>query len=280
MNIGILGIGLIGSSLARAFSHHKISDVLIYDRDPRHLEEAQNLGLGSRYFKRASGLASESDIIFICVPAGAIVGVIKDLVPHLKKGVILTDVGSVKSSITKDVKSFLPKDFFFVPGHPISGAEHSGPAAGRADLFENRPYVLIDDGSAREALEKIKIIVEKIGAKALCLNADAHDLIFAYTSHLPHLCAFAAMMGTARASQLAGQDIANYAAPSFRDLTRVAASNAEMWRDIFLANRTPIIEAYKLFRKEMDHLASLIEKGETTAIENYITKARILRERL
>jgi cyclohexadieny/prephenate dehydrogenase len=277
MNIGIIGIGLIGSSLARAFRLHKLGDILIHDFKREHLEEARRLELGTRYFDDAQKLAAEADIIFVCVPVGNIVDVVRGICPRLKKGTIITDVGSVKSSITRQIREFLPRDSFFVPGHPISGSEFSGPAAGQADLFANRPYVLIDGEGYKAATAKIANIAAKIGANVLYLDADCHDQILAFTSHLPHICAFAAMAGSEQASQLAQQDVMSYAGPSFRDLTRVAAASVDMWKDIFLYNRQHVLEVYKLFRQEMDRLVSFIERAETGEIERYIAHARELR---
>ena len=280
MIIGIIGIGLIGSSLARAFRDRGAGEIYISDRSKPYLEQAERLNLGGRYFRDAQELASHCDIIFVCVPVESIVATVRDICPHLKQGTVVTDVGSVKSPVTNEVRAFLPSGISFVPGHPITAdSEQSGPAAGRADLFEDKTYVLIGRPEKDDATAKVTALVEKTGARVAYLDADKHDLILAFTSHLPHICAFAAMASTEKASERARTNVLDYAGGSFRDLTRVAASGAEMWKDIFLSNRQYVIEAYRLMREEMDHLVGLIEKDSADEIEDYIGHARELRSR-
>ena len=268
---------LFGASLARAFKLYGLGDVGIYDHATLHLNQAKELALGTHYFDSPQELAKHADIIFVCVPVDHIVGVIRDIVPYLKDGAIITDVGSVKSAISKDVQSFLPKRIAFVPGHPIAGTEHSGPKAGQADLFAGKTYVLVESAENAQATTKIAGLLQTIGANIAYLDADKHDLMLGFTSHLSHICAFAAMACSEKVSGRAHENVMRFAGGSFRDLTRVAASGPDMWTGIFMGNQQHILEAYKLFRAEMDQLASLIEKGDADGVHTYIGHAAELR---
>jgi len=279
MNIGIVGIGLIGSSLARAFRACGLNEIAIYDSSQPHMDQAKALSLGTHYCDTIEAVASFSDIVFVCVPVDTIATVVKALCAHLKVGAIITDVGSVKSALTKEIHSFLPPQISFVPGHPIAGTEFSGPEAGKADLFAGKPYVLIDVPGNQGAMERVAALLTKIKAKIFYLSADKHDVMLAFTSHLPHLCAFSAMNCSEKLSAQVQKDVTQFAGGSFRDFTRVAGSGSAMWTGIFLANRAHIIEAYKLFRQEMDDLVCLIEKSDVHEITVKIDRAQELRKK-
>ncbi len=278
MIIGIIGIGLIGSSLARAFKGANAGSIYIADIDKTHLEQAQGLGLGDRYFTAVQELAPHCDVVFISVPVKRTAEVAREIAPHLKPGAVVTDVGSVKSAVIRETGPCFPPNVAFVPGHPIAGTEQSGPRAGRADLFAGRTYALIGD-EKDPAVIKVADLVKKTGARIAYMDADKHDLILGFTSHLPHLCAFAAVHSAKNISARTQENIMRYTGGSFEDLTRIAGSNVDMWRDIFLSNKEHIAEAYKLLRQELDRLATLIENADATGINDYIGEARELRYR-
>lgn len=282
MQIGIIGIGQIGSSLARAFRSHAAQlpaapTLLIYDNNREHLAIAKQIGLGDSYHDDITALAA-CDLIFLCVPVNSIGAIVAALAPHLKQGAILTDVGSTKLQVIKDVSAHLPSHAHFVPGHPIAGAEHHGPMAGDADLFKGKTYILCDDAQMPSlATQTVHTFLEAIGAKIVMMPADLHDQMLAFTSHMPHLCAFATTHTSNKISDALGLDVWNFAGGSLQDMTRVASSSVAMWRDVFLSNREPLIAMYKTFREEMDHLAMLIDGGDAAAIEAYLAEARAAR---
>lgn len=279
MNIGVIGTGLIGSSLCRAFIEAELRQIHIYDSNPEHLRIAGELGLGTPC-QSGGEVAQNSDVIFVCVPVCAIAAVAKEAADAARRGTIITDVGSVKGPIAAALTG-LPEGVAFVPGHPIAGTERSGPRAGQADLFRGRRYVITPTAEApRWAIEKIADLVAKIGAQVAFLEAETHDRVFAFTSHLPHICAFAASRCQEHIERGVGP-VGGFAGGSMRDLTRVAASDPTMWRDIFLANADHVRATLRLFQAELTHLGSLIDTsagGE--ALFDYLEQARALRNKL
>jgi cyclohexadieny/prephenate dehydrogenase len=280
MIIGIIGIGLIGSSLARAFRAHALADsILLYDTHAPHMAEAKALNLGTEYCATPEELARQSDIVFVCTPVATIAGVIRVVAPHLKPGSIITDVGSVKTSVIAEASDLIPSGVAFVPGHPVAGTEHSGPAAGKADLFAGRTYAIIDEATPHSAPAlKIAALTEKLGAKPVFMTAAQHDAVLAFVSHLPHIAAFSAVNGERKLSGQLGRDAASLAGSSFRDMTRVAASNTVVWRDIFLNNAQPILAACRLFRDELDALIAAIERGDAAEITRRLEQARAAKQ--
>lgn len=281
MIIGIIGIGVIGSSLARALRARDAGDeILIADRAADSLRQAEDLRLGDRSFSGATELAPLCDILFVCVPVDGIVAVVRSLAPHIKPGAIVTDVGAVKSGIVEEATRLLAPRAHFIGGHPITAdSEQGGPAAGRADLFHGKPYLLIDNPAAPDAQQKLAALLRGIGAEVRGIGAARHDQILAFTSHLPHLLAYAAMRAAPEASRRAGEDVKTYTGGSFRDLTRVAGAGSDVWASILLLNRAPLLEAYGILRQEIDRLISLVEKGDRDALKTYIDEAQALRLR-
>lgn len=279
-NIGIIGIGLIGSSLARDFLASGDTSLHIYDASPEHMDTARELNLGHHYHHSAADLAELCDIIFICVPVRRIAQVVADIAPHLRYGTILSDVGSVKAPVFKAVQDInLPDGVHFVPGHPAAGLEYYGPTAGKTGLFHGKTYALTpDDHTDRAAVSTIRSLIEtNTGARVLELDAQTHDRIFAYTSHMPHILAFAAMNATSRAGAAAGENVLPYAGTTYRDWTRVARSDAVMWRDIFLTNTDAIRASLDLYLDEIQHLMDMIAHRDEAGITAYINISGQLR---
>ncbi|MFP4098765.1 MAG: prephenate dehydrogenase [Alphaproteobacteria bacterium] len=247
MNIGIIGIGCIGSSLARDIKAKSLGQVYLCDNNPDYLQKSQELGLGDQYFDKAEDLAKDCDIIFVCVPVTAIPLVIKSIAPYLKSGAIVTDVGSVKSFILEQVSGCMPDNAHYIPGHPItSGTVETGPEAGREGVFEGARYILTPPSdTSSEPIKTISNLLEGLGADILLLDPDKHDQLLGFTSHLSHVIAFSAMNSASKLSEKLGEDVTRYAGGSFKDLTRVAASDVTMWRDIFLCNKKHVRELYK-----------------------------------
>ncbi|MBV8060257.1 MAG: prephenate dehydrogenase/arogenate dehydrogenase family protein [Alphaproteobacteria bacterium] len=283
MKIGIIGIGQIGSSLARAFKKYEehlpsVPSLLICDNNREHLAMAEEIGLGDSYHTDLTEVAAAADLIFLCTPVNSIGPIAAAMAPHLKHGAIITDVGSTKLQVLNDVKPHLPAHAHFVPGHPIAGAEFHGPLAGKPDMFADKTYILCDDAQApSNAAQTVSALLAAIGANITLMPAALHDSMLAFTSHMPHLCAFATTNTAGKISQELGLNVWKFAGGSLQDMTRVAASSVAMWRDVFLSNRAPLVAMYKQFRDEMDHLANIIDSGDAATIESYLTNARAQR---
>ena len=279
MNIGIIGAGCIGSSLARDIKEKNLGTVFISDQNLEYLEICEKTNLADRCFSDSQELAQECDIIFVCVPVISIPNVIKSIAPHTKPGTIITDVGSVKSSIMEEVKAYIPDTTYFVPGHPItSGTIEVGPEAGREGVFEDVTYILTPwSDTPDDAVQKLSDLVQKLGSNIVVLDADKHDTLLGFTSHLSHVVAFSVMNSAAKLTDRLNEDVTEFAGGSFKDLTRVAASDVEMWRDIFLSNKKHIKSLYQLLVEEMNQLNELIESDDKEGLEAFIRKASDLR---
>ena len=273
MNIGIIGIGCIGSSLARDLKKSQGHEIYVHDNNADFLEQAKELSLADHYGD-IKKLASNCDIVFICVPVRAILKVIEEILPHMKEGSIVTDVGSVKSSLYVNPKA-MPKDVVYIPGHPItSGTNTSGPMAGREGVFKGRKWIITPDKSASEIqVNKLKDLLDSLGANVLSLSANVHDEMLGFVSHLPHVMAFSAMQAAHELGQTLDEDVFTFAGGSFMDLTRIAGGDPDMWRDIFLTNKDSILAACSLFSSKMDELKTLIENESVEEIHQFVNTA-------
>ncbi len=279
----IIGIGLIGSSIARgARAFGGIAETLVIcDADPEALARAQVLGLGEVYEADPAVAVAGADCVILCAPVGALAGLAAVIAPHLAAGAILSDVGSTKQSVVRDVAPLVPAGVTFVPAHPIAGTEFSGPDAGLADLFKGRwslvtPLPETDEG----AVQKIEALWRGLGAQTARMDPAHHDRVLAIVSHLPHLIAFT-ICGTA--DDLADetrQEVLQFAASGFRDFTRIAASDPVMWRDIFLNNKEALLEMFSRFSEDAQAMARAVRWGDTDYIENKIKDSRKIRKSL
>ncbi len=274
----IVGIGLIGSSLALAFRKTGLArQIVALDHTPDHVDEALRLGL----VDEAGGdpaLAIGADLVILCVPVGACGAVAAKLAPYLAPGVILTDVGSVKQAVVRDVAPVLPEGVQFIPGHPIAGTEHSGPAAGFAELFEGRHCILTPTETADPAaVARLQAAWEALGSIVSIMSAEHHDRVLAITSHLPHLIAYT-IVGTATdLEEHMQQEVIKYSAGGFRDFTRIAASDPIMWRDVFLNNREAVLEMLGRLHEDLGLLARAIRIGDGATLEEKFATTRAIR---
>jgi cyclohexadieny/prephenate dehydrogenase len=274
-----IGIGLIGASMALAMRREGLAGVYVAcARRPKTLKTALKLGIvdeaTSDYAKAVVG----ADLIVIATPVGTNGEIARIIAPHLKKGAIVTDVGSVKRMVIDSVAPHIPKDVHFVPAHPIAGTEHSGPEAGFAELFQNRWSILTPvKRTSAKAVAKIAELWRKLGAKVDTMDPDHHDMVLAITSHLPHLIAYT-IVGTA--TDLGGdlkQEVIKYSASGFRDFTRIAASDPIMWRDVFLNNREAVLEILQRFTEDLTAMQRAIRKGDGTTLEDHFARTRAIR---
>ena len=277
--VALLGIGLIGSSLARAIRRARLTNH-IAGFAPRvaTLEEAEAMGFADSLHDNAAEAVRDADFVVLATPVGAFGVVAKDIAPHLKRGAIVSDVGSVKVAVIRDVQPHLPQGVHFVPAHPIAGTEQSGPAAGFAELFDGRWCVLTPPpGTDEGAVHSVKTFWERCGSQVEIMDAKHHDLVLAITSHVPHLIAYN-IVGTADDLETVTQgEVIKYSAGGFRDFTRIAASDPTMWRDVFLNNREAVLEMLGRFTEDLTALQRAIRWGDGEALFNLFERTRAIR---
>jgi len=277
--VALIGIGLIGSSLARAMRKKGLArEIVACARSAETRDTAIRLGLADASFEDPRDAVEGADLIFLATPVGAYAAVAERIAPALLPGAIVTDVGSVKLAALRDVAPAIPEGCHFIPGHPIAGTEKSGPEAGFAELFENRYTILTPaPGADREAVERLSALWEACGSHVEIMDAQHHDKVLAITSHLPHLIAYT-IVGTANAlEESTKEEVIRYSASGFRDFTRIAASDPVMWRDVFLNNRESVLEMLQRFSEDLTALQRAIRWGEGDVLEERFRQTREIR---
>lgn len=279
----VIGLGLIGSSLARrAMQDGNIAcEVVAYDADPAVRTRVAELGIVHRVADTGQEAVQDADCVVLCVPVGAMAPSAAAIIPYMRAGAILTDVGSTKQSVIREIQPLLRPDLHFVPAHPIAGTEYSGPDAGFSTLFEGR-WTLITpiEGGDPEPVAKVAALWQLCGAMTREMDAAHHDRALAIVSHLPHLLAFT-ICGTA--DDLEGEsrnEVLQFAASGFRDFTRIAASDPTMWRDVFLNNREALLEMLARFTEDAQAMARAIRWGDEEFIVDRIERGRRIRRSL
>lgn len=277
--ICLVGIGLINSSIARAARLHGLAArIVTLDSSEQACETALKLGIVDAAGTDPATLLADADLIVVGTPVGAMGPVGQAIGPHLKAGAIVSDVGSVKMAVVRDLLPHLPEGVHFVPGHPIAGTEHSGPEAGFAELFQGRWCILTPlPGTDQGAIDKVTQLWTVMGSMIEIMEPLHHDKVLAITSHLPHLIAYT-IVGTA--SDLEGhlqQEVIKFSASGFRDFTRIAASDPIMWRDIFLNNKDAVLEIIQRFTEDLTALQRAIRWGEAETLETHFRETRAIR---
>ncbi|NKD76887.1 prephenate/arogenate dehydrogenase family protein [Haematospirillum sp. H1815] len=275
----LIGIGLIGSSLARAVKAKSLArHIACFSAPDGSMETALRLGIVDSIHDTAVQAAEGADLVVLAVPAGVMGDLARTLVPALAPGCILSDVGSVKQGMVSTIAPLLPAGVHLVPGHPIAGTEHSGPEAGFAELFQDRWCILTPPAETDpEAIRKVRTLWESIGSRVDVMDAHHHDQVLAITSHLPHLIAYT-IVGTADDLQDdLKREVIQYSASGFRDFTRIAASDPTMWRDIFLENRTAVLETLQRFTEDLTAMQRAIRRGDGEALHSLFTRTRAIR---
>ena len=277
--VALIGIGLIGSSLAHAMRRgNAAAHIAGYSPSKDERAVAKNIGFADSLPETLSDAVRDADLVILAAPVGAFAGIAKEIAPHLKKGASLSDVGSVKSAVLRDVGPHIPEGVHFIPAHPIAGTEQSGPAAGFAELFDNRWCILTPPaGADAAAVEKLKVFWQRLGSQVEIMDAHHHDLVLAITSHVPHLIAYN-IVGTADdLSSVTKSEVIKYSAGGFRDFTRIAASDPTMWRDVFLNNKDAVLEVLGRFSEDLSALQRAIRWGDGDALFNLFTRTRAIR---
>ena len=274
--VAVLGLGLIGSSIIRAMQKQEHGSVITgHARCAETRDVALEIGLVSEVFENPADAVKAADLVILCAPVGACGPLAKAIAKHLAPGAILTDVGSVKGAIVRDVLPHVPPDVIFIPGHPIAGTEQSGPRSGFAELFENRWCILTPlPDNPPDKVQALEDFWKSFGAKVECMNADHHDMVLAMTSHLPHLIAYNAVTTASDLEAVTKSEVIKFSAGGFRDLTRIAASDPTMWRDVFLNNRDAVLDILGRFSEELSVLQKAIRAGDGDKLFDVFSKAR------
>ena len=280
-NITIIGIGLIGSSLARAIKNHNPNVIInIVDSSNENLNKSQNLSLANKYNIKINKEVKESEVIFVCTPISAYENIFKDLSKFDLNKSIITDVGSSKVEVINLAKKFL-NGKIFVPGHPIAGTEKSGPENGFKELFKNKWFISTTCELCDEShIKVVNDIWKSIGSKIETMNSKDHDSIMAITSHIPHLIAYN-IVGTA--SELEDDiksEVIKFSASGFRDFTRIASSDPTMWRDIMLSNKTEIISLLEKFNNDLSKTLDAIKNNDGKFLFDKFKKTKEIREKI
>jgi cyclohexadieny/prephenate dehydrogenase len=277
--VALLGIGLIGSSLAHVLRRDTLArEIAIYTRRAETLETARGLGLGDHYTLDPAEATRGADLVVVCVPHSAYAELGQRIASALAPGAILTDVGSVKGATVRDLGPIVPKGVHLIPGHPVAGTEHSGPAAGFAEMFRGRWCILTPlPGTDPAALARLTRVWESAGMLVETMDPEHHDMVLAITSHVPHLIAYT-IVGTATdLEEHLKSEVIKFSASGFRDFTRIAASDPVMWRDVFLNNADAVLEMLQRFTEDLTALQRAIRRGEGDTLEALFTRTRAIR---
>ena len=277
--LALIGVGLIGSSIARAArAHGAVGEIVTTARSPKTRARVAELGIADKVVETNAGAVESADLVIVCIPVGVCGAVAKEIGPHLKPGAIVSDVGSVKGAIVRDMAPHLLKTVHFVPAHPVAGTEHSGPDAGFAELFENRWCILTPpDGTDPAAVAKLAAFWRLLGANVEMMSPEHHDIVLAITSHLPHLIAYNIVGTAADVEQVTRGEVIKFSAGGFRDFTRIAASDPVMWRDVFLNNKEAVLEMLGRFSEDLAALQRFIRWDDGAALEAHFNRTRAIR---
>ena len=277
-NVAIIGLGLIGSSIARAV-HERLPEARLagFDLDPAVRERARSLALVDRVAETAEEAAQGADLVILCVPVGAMAAAAEAIAPGLGPDALVSDVGSCKAFVAEELRRALP-EARIVPAHPVAGTENSGPDAGFASLFHGRWCILTPgDGADPADVERLAAFWTALGARVERMEARHHDVVLAVTSHLPHLIAFTIVGTASDLERVTEGEVIKYSAGGFRDFTRIAASNPAMWRDIFLTNKEAVLAMLRQFNADLAGLEQAIEGEDGPALFDLFTRTAAIR---
>jgi len=279
--ISIIGLGLIGTSILHAIKEKADKQIITmaYDINPDHRALVKKMKIASFVFEDIKKAIKDADLIILSIPVGKMSDVAKLIAPYIKKNAIITDTGSTKRSVIKDINPHLPNNVYFIPSHPLAGTEYSGPKAGFASLFENRYWLIISDKETKQTKLLGNFFIT-LGSKIETINMNYHDKILAITSHLPHLIAFT-IVGTA--SDLENDlknDVIKFSASGFRDFTRIASSDPIMWRDVFINNSDAVLEMLQRFNEDLSDLQKAIRKKDGDKLHTFFSRTRSIRKKI
>ena len=277
--LALIGIGLIGGSIARAARAYGAARTIVATaRSEATRRRVVELGIADQVVATNAEAVKDADLVIVCIPVGASGPVAAEIAAHLKPGAIVSDVGSVKGAVLKDMAPHIPAGVHLIPAHPVAGTENSGPDSGFPELFVNRWCILTPpEGADAAAVEKLNAFWTALGANVETMTAEHHDLVLAITSHLPHLIAYT-IVGTAEEfSTVSRSEVLKFSAGGFRDFTRIAASDPTMWRDVFLHNKEAVLEMLGTFNEDLSKLTRAIRRNDGEALFEHFTRTRAIR---
>jgi cyclohexadieny/prephenate dehydrogenase len=277
--VALIGLGLIASSMAHAMRQFGLAgEITGHAKSAETRAIAVEIGLCDRVYDTAAEAVVGADLVVLCVPIGAMGALAAEIAPHLAPRATVTDVGSVKGAVVEAVAPHMPAHVHFIPSHPIAGTEHSGPRSGFATLFQNRWWLLTPlDGADPAAIARLRALYEAMGSNVDEMEVAHHDLVLAVTSHTPHLIAYT-MVGVAEhMRRVSNSEVIKYSAGGFRDLTRIAASDPVMWRDVFLTNKDAVLDILGRFTEELFVLQRAIRMEDGEHLHAYFTRTRAIR---
>jgi cyclohexadieny/prephenate dehydrogenase len=277
--VALIGLGLIGSSLSHAMRRAGVARCIVgHAQSEKTRDMALRLGLVASVYASAAEAVRDADLVILCTPIGACGAIARSIAPALNAGAIVSDVGSVKGSVIRDVGPTLPAGVHFIPGHPIAGTEHSGPQSGFAELFDGRWCILTPPSNADpDAVDRLKAFWLALGSHVEIMDADHHDLVLAITSHVPHLIAYNIVNTARHLERVTDSEVIKFSAGGFRDFTRIAASDPIMWRDVFLNNKEAVLEMLGRFTEDLTALQRAIRFGEGETLHKLFIEARATR---
>jgi prephenate dehydrogenase len=273
--VAIIGVGLLGGAVSLACKKFNVTRELIgYGRNRNNLEEAQKAGVIDVVGEDLKTAVEDADLVILCTPVGSLVDLARQVISAVKPGCILTDVGSVKGSVVQNISSLLPEQVYFIGSHPIAGGEQSGFQAASAELLDGAKCIVTPDKNIpEEVLQKVSDFWQAIGMKVICLSSEEHDLIYGAVSHLPHIVAYALMNTIGETRTENHDDVTAFSGSGLRDCTRIAASNAVMWRDICVSNKAVLLQLIDQFETTLGEMRSWIETENSSELENTFIKA-------
>lgn len=277
--ISIIGFGLIGSSIAHGVRAAGLAGrIVCVDINPKVCKTVDALRLADQSFTSLSEGVKGSDLVIICTPVGAMKVVGQAISEVLEEGALVTDVGSVKSSVIETLADVLPDHAEFIGGHPIAGTENSGPEAGFADLFRDRWFILTPtQQNSVKAIERVSALWDSLGARIEIMEPHHHDLVLGITSHLPHLIAYTIVDTANNLEDDIKSEVIKYSASGFQGFTRIAASDPVMWRDVFLNNKEAVLEILGRFSEDLSDMQRAIRKGNGDYLFNVFSRTRKIR---
>lgn len=277
--LALIGVGLIGSSISHAARRAGlVGEIVGCSASQATRAKSEGLGLVSKCYESAAEAVRGADLVILCTPVGVYGEIAAAIGPHLRHGAIVSDVGSVKASVVRDVSPHIPDHAEFIAGHPIAGTEQSGPEAGFAELFDGRWCILTPDADAdRMALAKLERFWSKLGSNVEIMTPEHHDMVLAITSHVPHLIAYNIVNTAAHLERVTEKEVIKFSAGGFRDFTRIAASDPIMWRDVFLNNKDAVLEMLGRFSEDLVTLQRAIRFGDGETLQTLFGDAREVR---
>lgn len=277
--VALIGVGLIGSSISHAIRRRNVAARIVATARSETTRTAiRTLNLADDVLESAAETVRGADLVILCTPVGTFSALAAEMAPHMAEGSTLTDVGSVKAAVVRDITPHLPEYVHFIPGHPIAGTEHSGPDSGFAELFDGRWCILTPQPqSFTPAVERLKSFWEACGAQVEIMSPEHHDLVLAVTSHVPHLIAYNIVGTASDLERVTEREVVKFSAAGFRDFTRIAASDPTMWRDIFLNNKEAVLEVLGRFTEDLAALQKAIRWGDGEMLFDLFTRTRAVR---